>query len=79
VPGPVCPGAVPVEMIRRSGAGGELGHLGRVGFPAHLGTGKEHTSFSIVSDRRWTGKSTLPGSMKHATPLMQTLNKDGPS
>jgi len=61
VPGLVCPGAVPAEMICRSGAGGELGSIGRVGFPAHFGTGKVNPGSRIRSARRWTGKSTLPG------------------
>jgi hypothetical protein len=62
VPGLVCPGAVPAEMICRSGAGGELGSIGRVGFPAHFGTGKVNPVSRIRSARRWTGKSTLPSS-----------------
>ena len=66
VPGLVCPGAVPAEMICRSGAGGELGSSGRVGFPAHFGIGKE---------RRWTGKSTLPATkIRNRTPWWGVMN-----
>jgi len=59
--GLVCPGAVPVDWICRSGAGGELGRIGRVGLPANFGTGKVNPSSRIGSECRWTGKYILPG------------------